>query len=100
MVRAAVGTGEQPPDPPYDPDAFAEATLNARRRIHRNRRRLTQADAESIVREEANARAIKLPSHFVRQFVRNALRSPWWPILHPIQARGEGYRFEWKPDSE
>ncbi len=100
MVKTAVGTGDQPPDPSFDPEALAEATLNARRRIRRNRRRLTQAEAEGFVREEANSRAVRVPSHFVRQAARNALRSLWWPILHPIQARREGYRFELKPNSD
>ena len=99
MVKTAVGTGDQPPDPPYNVEAHAEATLNARRRIRRDRRTLTQVDAENIVREEANARAVKVPGHVVRHMARNALRSFWWPFLHPKQARREGYRFQWERDS-
>ena len=100
MVKTAVGDGDQPPDTPYDPEAHAEATMNAWRRIRRNRRRLTQADAENIVREEANARAVRVPGHVVRHMARNALRRFWWPILHPKQARREGYSFMWERDSE
>src|ERR1700709_184665 len=74
MVKTAVGTGDQPPDPPYDGDAHAQATLNALRRIHRNRRQLTQAEAEAIVREEANQRGIKVPGHVVRGIARHARR--------------------------
>lgn len=100
MVKKPVGTGGQPPRRPFDPYALGESLLNARRRIQLNRRRLTQAEAESIVREETNARAVDVPGHFVRLFARNALRSAWWPILNPIQARREGYRFKWNQKSE
>jgi len=100
MVKTAVGTGDQPPDPPYDVHAHAEATMHAIRRIRRNRRRLTQADAEIIVHEEANARAVKVPRHVARHLARFALRSFWWPLLHPKQARQEGYHFVWQRDPE
>ena len=100
MVKTAVGTGDQQPDPPYDPEAHAEAMKNAWRRIRRNRRRLAPADAENIVREEASARGVKVPGHVMRHMARNALRSFWWPFLHPKQARREGYHFQWERDSE
>jgi hypothetical protein len=74
--------------------------MNAIRRIRRNRRSLTQADAENIVREEAHAKAVHFPGHVVRHLARNALRSFWWPFLHPKEARREGYRFIWERDSE
>lgn len=99
-MKTAVGTGDQPPDPPYDVQAHAEATMNAIRRIRRHRRRLTQADAENIIREEANARAVKVSAHFVGGLARSALRPTWWPALHPRQARREGYRFMWERDPE
>ncbi len=78
--------------------AHVEAYVAAARRIRRNRRRLTPAGAETIIREEARTRGISLSERNVQETARIQLTPPWWPWLHPWKAREQGWRFVWEKD--
>ncbi len=78
--------------------AHLAAEAAAARRIQARRRRLSQEDAEAIVREEAAARGITRDEAVVEECARISLTSPWWPWLHPRKARAAGWRFVWETD--
>ena len=92
-----------PRDWPAEVRATARAHLDAHvvatKRIRARRRRLSQADAEAIVREEATRREITREDAVVEQTARLALRSRWWPLLHPRRAREAGWHLAWERDT-
>jgi hypothetical protein len=76
-------------------DGYRDALGAAAQRIHRDRRRITLDTAEKILYEEFASRGVALERAAAAHYARTFHRGPSWPILHPRQARSEGYRFEW-----
>jgi hypothetical protein len=64
--------------------------------IRKNRRKLTQEAAVTILQETLVRRGVPpLPARRAEDLVRNWLRPSSWPLLHPRAARREGWRFDW-----
>ena len=90
--------GWWPDDARTEAHAHVEVHIAAARRIRRNRRRLTQAHAETIVLEDATRTGIGFAQRHVQKEASILLTPPWWPWLHPRKARKQGWRFEWEKD--
>ena len=74
---------------PYEGAMHAAAV-----RIGPARRRLSDHQAEQIVAEEFLARGIDiLPSAAIS--IARSLRHPFWPFLHPLEARRDGWTSPW-----
>lgn len=69
-----------------------DAMQAAAARIRPARRRLSDQQAETIVIEEFSAREIDIYTSAAISIARN-LRHPFWPFLHPIRARREGWNW-------
>lgn len=69
---------------------YEQAMEAAAARIRPARRRLTDRQAEQIVAAEFSARGIDIAAPAVISIARNLLH-PFWPFLHPIRARREGW---------
>jgi hypothetical protein len=86
--------------PRFDPNDRFAALRDAAQRIIPNRKRMTREDAENIVREEFARRGLPTSSEDVAHQARTFHRGPFWPFLHPRQARREGWRTVWPWSSE
>ena len=100
-LRAAIQPGVPLGDGgEIDDDRFVsyEQAMNAAaRRIRPARRRLTDEQAERIVAEEFSSRGMDLPGPTTTSIARSLLH-PFWPFLHPLRARREGWRWLWRAD--
>ncbi|BBH18468.1 hypothetical protein Back2_27550 [Nocardioides baekrokdamisoli] len=65
----------------------------AAERVVKDRRRMSRADAEDIVRMEFERRGVELPNDSVERIALMFHRSPAWPFLHPLKARRERRRW-------
>jgi hypothetical protein len=70
--------------------ALQDAMQAAAARIGPARRRLSDLQAEQIVVEEFSEREIDIYPSTATSIARN-LRHPFWPFLHPVRARREGW---------
>lgn len=84
------------PNPEEWLDGHLAAMRAAAKRIVPNRKRMTIDDAQDIVRAEFARRQLHLADGAVMRFARDLHRGPYWPFLHPVQARREGGRFTWR----
>lgn len=90
-----LGDGAEDVDDQFAP--YEQAMNAAAKRISPARRRLTDAQGEQIVNEEFSSRGIDIAAPAATSIARNLLH-PFWPFLHPLRARREGWTWAWRPD--
>lgn len=82
-------------DAPGGTPAYVQALSAAAARIRSNRRRLSLPEAARIVEGELAAHGISANPVASERFAYNVLH-PFWPFLHPIRARREGWTWSWR----
>lgn len=95
QVHPFVMRRERDPEFPEAAYTYAEAVRDAMRRVRRHRRGLSQEAAEAMVREEFARHGMRVSRRGVAQMALTFRRASWWPLLHPRQAKREGWKFWW-----
>jgi hypothetical protein len=81
--------------PPFDLDLYPAALSAAAQRIVPNRKKMSLEDAEDIVRMEFERLGLPLSRAAEEFHAKWFHRSPWWSLLHPLQADRDGARRGW-----